>query len=146
VEEKTNARTEIGARIARARLAAGFENGADFARACGVVPNTLYRWERGELVPDVFKIDVIARLTGVTLDWLIRGAETTTHAALRDWRATPRGATAPDPAVRFMESIPLEGYSPTPTFYDLVMIAWEAGLTPGEAFLGARFTESLRKR
>lgn len=63
VEETPEARSQIGGRIARARLEAGIRNKSAFARAVGVQPNTIYRYETGEIVPDIFKLETIATLS-----------------------------------------------------------------------------------
>jgi hypothetical protein len=46
--------------------------------------------------------------------------------------------------VRFLERLPLDGYTPTPAFFDLALLAFEQGLSPEDASLAARHTESLR--
>lgn len=144
MEDAATELSGLGERIARARLAAGYENASAFARRVGVVPNTLYRWESGDLTPDVARLAAVSRLTKVSLDWLVRGVETTTHAALTDWRETPKGQTASDAAMLFLASMPLEGYSPTRLFYDLALMAFEAGLLAPKASQVARYNESKR--
>jgi transcriptional regulator with XRE-family HTH domain len=72
--DTATARVALGARIAQARGAAGYDNAAEFARQIGVSPNSVYRWERGELAPDVFSIVAIAHVARVSCHWLLTGA------------------------------------------------------------------------
>lgn len=139
------ARLAVGGRVKAARIGAGYESAADFAKAVGVGSNSVYRWETGRIVPDIFSLGAIARACRVTTDWLIHGEgvhSAVTIEALARWRATHRGRGASDDALRFLESLPLDGYTPTHAFYDLALIAFENGLDPKEAASGARFMES----
>jgi transcriptional regulator with XRE-family HTH domain len=143
VDDTPANRKAIGARIGQARLSAGYENAAEFARACNVSPNTVYRWERGEVVPDIFGLESVARVSRVSADWLLRGTVPSRHAAaLEEWRKTPRGQTASQAAYALLETLPLAGYEPKPAFFDLVLMAIEQGLPPETAVLAARFTEA----
>lgn len=105
----------------------------------------MYRWERGEVVPDIFGLESVARVARVSADWLLRGSVPSRHAeALAEWRKTPRGATASSAAYALLETLPLAGYEPKPAFFDLVLMAIEQGLSPESAVLAARFTETKR--
>lgn len=68
-------RATVGDRIREARLAAGFENASEFGRLVGVTPTTVYRWERGQVVPTIFALHDIARACGASMEWLVSGAE-----------------------------------------------------------------------
>lgn len=62
--------TPLGRHIQEARIAAGHNNQAEFARQIGVTPTTLWRYERGDITPGVDVLLRIARLTGRTVEWL----------------------------------------------------------------------------
>lgn len=64
--------TELGARIATARELKGL-NQSDLARALGVASQAVWRWEQGRVTPGAARLVEIADVTGVTLDWLLRG-------------------------------------------------------------------------
>lgn len=146
VKETPEARAEIGERIQRARVAAGYTVAAEFARACGVQPNTLYRWERGDIAPDIFRLESIGRAARVSTDWLLRGAPPVAASrVLAAWKASARGASARPAAIAFLEALPLEGYEPSFMFYDLALLAFEQGLSPEAAALAAKFTEGVKK-
>lgn len=138
-------RAAIGARIAHARLAAGYENAAAFAKRVGVTPNTLYRWESGKIVPDIWSLAAIAEVAEVSADWLLFARERPHAEELAAWRATARGQLASPPALAFMASVPLKGYRPTDTFFDLLLFAYEQGLDASDAVLGARYTDAKRR-
>ena len=148
VDETADTRAQVGQRIQRARLGAGYTVAAEFARACGVQPNTVYRWERGDLVPDIFRLEQIATVARVSTDWLLRGdAPSAAPASLEAWRLTPRGQTASSDAMAFLRSLPLGGYEPpSAVFWDLALLAHEQGLTPSDAALAARLTETKKPR
>ena len=40
-----------------------------------VTPQAVSAWERGEYAPDISKLKDLAKLYGVTLDWLLNGKE-----------------------------------------------------------------------
>lgn len=143
VEDSEATRIAVGRRIAEARAASPFAgNASAFARAVGVQPNTVYRWEDGAVVPDIFRLESIARVCRVSSDWLLRGAEdVTAHEALDQWLAGPRGQLAAPGAVRFLRSLPLAGYRPSPQFWDLALIAYESGLSPDDAATAARASD-----
>jgi len=147
VEDSPAARRAIGARIGAARAAAGYgANASAFARAIGVAPNTVYRWESGEIVPDVWRLESISRVCRVTMDYIVRGeAAPSATEALEAWRATPRGQTASPAALAFLRSVPLAGYVASPAFFDLLLLAYEQGLSPEEAATAARVTATLRE-
>lgn len=147
VEDTPESRKEIAERIRRARLSAGYENTSEFARLVGVQPNTIYRAESGLNVPDIFTLEGISRVARVTIDSLIRGQEPSRgHKVLQEWLLTPRGASASEAAIAFLEALPLGGYTPTHGFYDLALFAYEQGLSGEDAALAARFTEAKKDR
>lgn len=143
-EDTPEARRAIGQRIAEARAAIGTANASLFADQLGVRPNTVYRWERGELVPSIFTLYRIAQLAGVTMEWLVGGTETPADPHLERWIRTPTGQTAPAEALAFLRSLPLRGYVPSDLFWDLALTAWRAGLAPDDASRAARTTERHR--
>lgn len=136
----------IGARIRQAREAVGLHNASEFGRRVGVTPTTVYRWERGAVVPDIFNLADIARVTRTTMEWLVTGEERPENTALRDWLETETGKSAPPEAVAFLSSLPLLGYRPSSLFYDLALVAWRNGLTPEEAARAAKVTEEHRTK
>lgn len=142
VQNTPEARKEIGERIARARLTAGYENAAEFARLVGVQPNTLYRWERGDLVPSIWYLEGVSRIARVSSDWILRGTAEPRLEILEEWRRTPRGQTATEAQLSFLRALPLEGYTPTLRFYNLALSAIEEGLSPADVALAARVTEA----
>lgn len=148
VEDTPESRRQIGARIGQARISAGYENAAEFARQVGVQPNTIYRYESGRIVPDIFTLERLARVARVSMEFILRGPREDhgRSPVLDRWLATPRGSTVRPDAVAFLERLPLNGYTPTPAFYDLALLAYEQGLSPEDASLSARFTESKKER
>lgn len=129
----------IGARIQQARLAAGYHVQAQFCRAVGTDPPTLHRWERGQMVPGSAHLYEIAKVSRVSMEWLMDGEEHASAELLR-WLETPKGKAAPPEARSFLAGLPLLGYRPSTLFYDLALVAWEAGLTPDEAARAAKQT------
>jgi transcriptional regulator with XRE-family HTH domain len=80
-----NIRGEIGRRIRVARQLAHLR-AADLAaalpararagkraRAGGILPITVYRWEKGKYLPTIVELERIAEITGVDLAWLVTG-------------------------------------------------------------------------
>jgi transcriptional regulator with XRE-family HTH domain len=66
-------RAEVGARIRRAREAAGYSN-ADFARLLGVQPSQITSWEKGEAAPNSpRKWGLLVDALDVTCDYLLLG-------------------------------------------------------------------------
>jgi transcriptional regulator with XRE-family HTH domain len=63
----------LGARIHEARLAAGYEKRARFAREIGYEPKTLQRLEEGRHVPTLGVLSAVARVARVRLAWLVTG-------------------------------------------------------------------------
>ncbi len=62
----------IGQRLREVRTELGL-NGKDFAARLGVNLQTLYRYERGQRIPDFSFVQMVSSLTGVSLDWLAGG-------------------------------------------------------------------------
>lgn len=138
-------RIAIGKRIADARNAVDLSNGSEFARRVGVVPATVYRWEAGTAVPDVFSLARVADVCRVTMEWIVTGAETPENDALRQWVLTPAGQTATPEAIAFLAGIRLDGYKASELFYDLAFTAWKNGLSSTEAGAAAKMTEAARR-
>lgn len=91
----------VGSRIKRAYLAAGL-NRNQFSKRLGTVYHNVIRWESGA-EPGLEYLEKIAEITGVTLEWLIKGDEPSTvvdegaRAAIATLIATwdPRGFGPP---------------------------------------------------
>jgi transcriptional regulator with XRE-family HTH domain len=145
VEESPENRRAIGARIASARLSAGYENASEFARHVGVSPNTIYRWERGEVAPSIWQLESVSRVSRVTTDWILRGSRQDASERLDAWLETPRGRSAGEGARAWLRELPIGGFVPSDVFYDLALLAFEQGLSPDEAVVAARFTEAKRQ-
>ena len=64
---------DLHERLRRARETSGHTNASEFARLLGVAPNSVYRYERGDQSPSLGVAGRWADLTGVSLDWLVRG-------------------------------------------------------------------------
>ncbi|MCR4598744.1 MAG: helix-turn-helix domain-containing protein [Acetatifactor sp.] len=62
---------EFGNKVAQKRKDMGMTQ-MEFADALSVTRQTVSRWESGSVVPDVDKIGDIARILGVTCDYLLR--------------------------------------------------------------------------
>ena len=62
---------EFGNKVAQKRKDMGMTQ-MEFADALSVTRQTVSRWESGAVVPDVDKIGDIARILGVTCDYLLR--------------------------------------------------------------------------
>lgn len=136
---------ELGRRIDDAWQRAGFASRAEMVReASGLEYNAVARWCRGAVEPKLRGIAEIARVCGVSLDWLVFGAETQPDLFVR-WLETPAGASSSGEARAFLRSLPLRGYSPSIAFYDLAHQAWKLGLTPDDAASAARVGDHLRK-
>jgi transcriptional regulator with XRE-family HTH domain len=66
-------RAQFARRLSAAREAAGYPTMRDFAEALGVTEARYRRWEAAETEPDIFYLQKIARITGISLDTLISG-------------------------------------------------------------------------
>jgi transcriptional regulator with XRE-family HTH domain len=64
----------LGKRIREAREKTGLSQ-AELARAMGVLPTHLNRWEKGKVAPGWEYLARIAKHCNVTLDWLLTGEE-----------------------------------------------------------------------
>lgn len=146
---KSRAETDFEAllakRISQARLMRGYENASEFARLLGVAPNTVYRWERGEVTPQAYQVVAIARAAGVTTDWLLLGQADDVSHDLARWLETPRGKSATPEAIAWMQRVPVTGFRPSDMFFDLALLAFERGLTPEDAAAVARYNEIIRR-
>lgn len=74
-------RRAFATRLEAARIAAGYETMREFSEALGVAEARYRRWEAAETEPDLFHLQRIARLTGVSLDILIAGQRPASSAA-----------------------------------------------------------------
>lgn len=61
----------LGGRLRAARIAAGLGNASGFARLVGLQPNTIYRIEKGKVVPSVATLAAWARACSVSSDSLL---------------------------------------------------------------------------
>lgn len=62
-----------GRRLAASRLAAGFETAADMAREVKMEANAYRKYERGEAMAPIDMLELICKLTGKSLDFLLLG-------------------------------------------------------------------------
>lgn len=62
---------QLGTKLAKKRKDIGMTQ-VDFADELGVTRQTVSRWEAGTVMPDIDKIGDIARILGVTCDYLLR--------------------------------------------------------------------------
>jgi len=74
-------RVAFARRLEAARVAAGYETMRDFSKVLGVAEATYRRWEAAETEPNIFHLQRISRLTGVSLDILISGERRTLIAS-----------------------------------------------------------------
>lgn len=65
----------LGKRIRTRREKLGLKQ-QDLANSLGISPQAVSKWERGENAPDVTVLVPLARLLGVSVDWLLSGQET----------------------------------------------------------------------
>jgi class 3 adenylate cyclase len=61
---------ELGARIRAQREKRRLKQ-QDVANALNISPQAVSKWERGENAPDIMVLEPLARLLGVTTDWLL---------------------------------------------------------------------------
>lgn len=138
----------VGARIAEARDRAGITNASAFGRMIGVTPNTVYRYEKGDILPSFYVLEQVARSLAVSLDWLATGRMREAPeppASFAAWLATPVGQAASPAAVEYLRELPLEvGDEPDAVFYGLAFLAFQRGLTRAEAVTTARLTRAAR--
>jgi transcriptional regulator with XRE-family HTH domain len=64
---------KFGKRLRACRIAAGYEKGAEFARAIGSNDYRYRKYERGETMPPFDTLELISQLTKKSLDFLILG-------------------------------------------------------------------------
>lgn len=64
---------DFGKRLRAARISAGYETAADFARDLGIEVARYRKYERGDAMPPVDILGTISSLTGKSLDFLILG-------------------------------------------------------------------------
>jgi transcriptional regulator with XRE-family HTH domain len=139
-EKTRQAAAALGARIRRVRETSGY-NQTRFAELIEADRNTVGRWERGDGLPDALNIEAISRVCGVSADWLLRGVPPSQAAeTFKEWRESPHGRAASQEALLFLETLPLGVWTPSRTFYDLALLAFEQGLSQEEAIDAARVT------
>ena len=73
---------EIGKRIAEARVAKGM-NQSELARALGVTPQSVQKWEAGG-APKGARLREIAQVLGTTVEYLLTGSVTVVRKFLHD--------------------------------------------------------------
>ncbi|HUW62770.1 MAG TPA: helix-turn-helix domain-containing protein [Candidatus Bathyarchaeia archaeon] len=65
----------LGNRIRARREKLGLKQ-QDVANSLGISPQAVSKWERGENAPDITVLEPLARLLGVSADWLLSAQET----------------------------------------------------------------------
>ena len=65
---------KVGARIRQCRQQRHLKQG-DLAASLSVSPQAVSKWERGENAPDITVLVPLARLLGVSIEWLLGGRE-----------------------------------------------------------------------
>lgn len=89
---------EFGERIYNLRKKSGLSQ-EEFADKLGVFRQAVSKWETGQSVPDAEKAAAIGAFFGVSLDWLINGAELAAPAELDSAAVAPLAPLAePDSA------------------------------------------------
>lgn len=73
--------TTLGGRLRRAREEAGLRQ-EDVARATGVSPRNVIRYEQDELVPSADYVRLLADRTGRDAAWIVMGTDSPAHARL----------------------------------------------------------------
>lgn len=73
----------IGARLLAARKKRGFST-LDVQRFTSIPANTLTQYEKGDLVVPADRLEILARLYGVSTDWIVTGQETAENTR-RKW-------------------------------------------------------------
>ncbi len=66
---------DFGVRLRAARIIAGYETAADFAKDLGVQYNRYTKNERGQSIPRLDVLDLICEMTDVSADYLLRGKQ-----------------------------------------------------------------------
>lgn len=130
-------RRRVGERIRAAREAVGITNASEFARRIGVAPNSIYRYEGGVQLPSSEVLLHIARVTGRSMEWLMRGRSEPATEALELWRDTATGQGATPDELAWLERIDLEGHVPSPLFFDWLLSARRYGLEAPDAVKAA---------
>ncbi|WP_165177200.1 helix-turn-helix domain-containing protein [Desulfovibrio sp. ZJ369] len=97
--------TTLGSRI---KMARGKESQEKFAARLEISKGSLGFYERGENLPKSDVILKICALTGVSLDWLLTGAESATREAAHDLAPCLTPAHQADQAERIAAAAPHE--------------------------------------
>lgn len=149
----------IGSRIRRAREAAGYRTIRAFAEGLrriggpGVKTHeiTVGAWEKDKRIPDADHLDLVARATHTTVDWILRGDETagpSLPAVLAEFFAR-EAPNASGEARRWMiaavEHLPASRRADQ-RFLKLAWLAYEGlpELAPRDGARAATFTEGIR--
>lgn len=128
---------EVGRRIELAADRMAFPSFRAFAEAVGADEKNLREYIKGEVMPGTRALIRLSSALGVSIDWLLMGTERT-PAALGEWLTGPIGQTTTADEQRFMRALPLAGYEPDATFYNIALHAMREGLAPDETVLAAR--------
>lgn len=128
---------EIGRRITEAYERARFATFTDFVNAVHLNERLLRRYMAGETMPGARALMHIAQACGVSIDWLMLGAERPSPE-LTSWLETELGKTATADERRILRFLPLAGFEVSERFYDLALHAIRSGLEPGDAVKAAR--------
>jgi transcriptional regulator with XRE-family HTH domain len=72
-DTSTEGLQEIGERLRKLRVAAGYANQVEYADALNISPQRYNHWERGRRLPDLWAIGRICSMTGATADWIFFG-------------------------------------------------------------------------
>jgi transcriptional regulator with XRE-family HTH domain len=80
-EERRERNRPLAERLIRARERSPYPRREVFAQKLGVALNTVYRIERGEVVPSIETLSAWAQACGVTSDWLLGIDDSSTPAA-----------------------------------------------------------------
>ena len=83
-----NGQTNLGSIIAQLRRSAGWTQ-ADLAQKLGITAQAVSQWERGETMPDILTLPMLAEVFGCSIDALYKGEEETAEAPAASTLAVP---------------------------------------------------------
>jgi transcriptional regulator with XRE-family HTH domain len=149
----------IGNRIRRAREAAGYKTLRSFAEAIRRLGGptvktheiTVGAWEKDKQTPDSDHLELVARVTHTSVDWILRGDESagpSLPSVLAEFfarEAPEAGAEARRWMIAAVEHLPPSRRADR-RFLRLVWLAYEGlpDLPPSEGARAAVFTEGVR--
>lgn len=117
---------ERGRRIREARERAGFKKQIDLADAMGVRAQTVNRWEKRGDIPSRAGVVKLAKLLGVSPEWIEKGAEVATLSkrspppAVEEYLTTREGKTTPKDIARRLKTLDYDTLGvPSPTVIDV---------------------------